>query len=125
MNLVIEGGTPWEAPGTTIFESGIEIVLEKPKCLFSLDISLDHNDHYEILGLKNMKWLKLTDIGPSENKGLVRHQIFLNQIFSEIEKIKVVATSGDRMFSLGHLLVNFTQPIAHNIDNRESECRKY
>ena len=99
-------GSLWNAPGNFVFDDSIYITLDKSKNIESIDILVDNNDIYEISGLQNHEWILLTTISPVYTPGLARHKIVFKEFFSNIEKIRVTAKFGDRMYSIGHLLLN-------------------
>lgn len=108
VKVIRNEGTPWNAPGNIVFDSVLDIALTKKIDVASIDISVDNdnNDVYEIAGFRNREWVQLATINPTNTSGLARHKITLKATVGGIDKIRVVAKSGDSMFSIGHLLVN-------------------
>ena len=99
-------GTAWNAPGNVVFDDYVEIELSETIDVKSIDISVDNNDVYELAGLQNDKWISLAKIGPVEADGLALHRITLQEPIMNIKRIRVSASSGDGMYSIGHLLLN-------------------
>ncbi|MBW1668564.1 MAG: hypothetical protein JRJ66_11015 [Deltaproteobacteria bacterium] len=99
-------GTPWNAAGNIQFDYMLDIALTQKTTIKSIDVSVDNNDVYEIRGLQNGEWILITTIYPKRTPGLVRHKIHLDNMVLNVDKVRIVAISGDGMYSLGHLLVN-------------------
>lgn len=104
VKAILNAGTPWNA--NIVFDHALDIALSKKMNVVTIDISVDHNDTYEIGGFRNHEWVQLATISPTNTSGLARHKITLKDAVSDVEKIRVEAKSGDDMYSIGHLLVN-------------------
>lgn len=102
-----ETGTDWDQPGNHIFDKTLIIELDEITTLTSLDISVDHNDVYEISALVDQEWKPVTVISPAnDTHGLYRQQVSLDQPIEGVEQVQVTAIEGDSFFSLGHLIIN-------------------
>ena len=99
-------GTPWDAPGNIVFYTALDIIFKETTDLKSIDLSLDHNDTYEISVIRDNESVLVATIKPRDVGGLAHHKIELRTAEPNVKAIRIKAQSGDDMYSLGHLRVN-------------------
>lgn len=103
-------GTPWW--GATIFvlpTRGIKINMEKPTYGTVIELSVDGNDFYDIIFLKDKTTVYKTDISPNDNppSGLAICLIMIpdSVASSGFDAITISPTDGDGKYSFGHLRI--------------------
>jgi arabinofuranosyltransferase len=99
----VDGG-PWDAAGNVLFPRIVDVVLAGPMSFSKLDLSVDCNDVYRVEALTDSGWRELAMIQPTKAAGMARHAIALDGPVTA-SRVRVVAVSGDAMYSLGHMVL--------------------
>ena len=98
-------GGEWNAPGNQIFVTDLVVELGAPQVFKFLDISLDNNDTYRLDIATERGFLPFHTIYPAGGYGLARREVRFSQSIGPTTHLRVVAVSGDGLYSLGHLIV--------------------
>lgn len=102
INNIVSSGS-WDNPGNIQFSNILEIVFPEILSISTLDLSLDHNDHYNIEILSEEGYATIADIKPTKVAGMKRHQIILDKPVIA-KKARIVVINGDGKYSLGHFI---------------------
>lgn len=105
-----EGGM-WNAPGNVQFYSAIEVVLDDPVTIASVDLSVDSNDTYRVDVLGSDGWHEIGKIGPVPKVGMARYVVPVSGAIVNVRRVRVTVLGGDGMYSLGHLVANSSAPV--------------
>lgn len=101
-------GTAWDAPECTRLDlRGIQIEMERPTAATRLELSVDHNDDYQISYYRHSN-LVATDTVPARwipERGLRVDTLLIPKTVSEggFDRLLVVPHGGDQKYSLGHV----------------------
>lgn len=105
-------GVLWQAPGNVIIDpdKGTEIIFPETVTADSIFASVDNNDYYFFEFYNNGESKGVVQIDPAENfemKGL-RTTYFEVPIEAKkgFNKVKIIASSKDKKFSLGHFILD-------------------
>jgi hypothetical protein len=101
----IKLGGEWNAPGNHLFTTDIIIELGGPRSFSFLDVSLDNNDTYRLEMATEKGFLPFHSIAPAGGVGLARREIRFGRTLGPTTHLRIVAVSGDGLYSLGHLIV--------------------
>lgn len=101
-------GTPWNAPGNLILPmTGAHIALGRPKQTAQLEISLDNNDKYQLLFMRDLHVLAKMDIEPERIPGKGGLQVYTVDIppaaQDGFDALRIFPYRGDNKYSLGHV----------------------
>lgn len=101
-------GTPWDQADNIIFgKKGVHIDLEKRSRAPYIEVSLDHNDNYEIVYYRGrLRLSRQTAVRRNTRpKGLAVHllQVPRRAIRKSYDGIRIIPIRGDDNYSLGHL----------------------
>ena len=105
-STVVPEGTPWDHEGNLRIEGNQTIVLAvRGKTISEVDLTVDGNDRYEISIVGADETRTLT-VGPSNGKppGIVRYVQPIDPPVRAAKSIRLHPISGDRAYSLGHLI---------------------
>ena len=105
---VVPEGSAWDRKGNLLFEGNetLEFKLEHRQTVSEIDVSFDNNDRYEIK-LHNPTEIRTLQVGPTDNKkGLVRYIEEIDPPLPNVGKITVRAISGDKAYSMGHIILH-------------------
>lgn len=89
------------------YNKGIMIDLKIIHSNAALQVSLDNNDHYEMVFYNKEKEIGKINIGPNPSKfGVTSYDVSIPDEIRKtgFDKVKIVALQGDGHYSLGHLL---------------------
>lgn len=100
----VEGGA-WDAKGNVVFDYALEVALGSTRSFSQVDLSADHNDVYRVDALTGSGWQEVGRIGPHRQPGMARYRMALDKEIVGATMIRVTALSGDKKFSVGHLLL--------------------
>lgn len=102
----VEGG-PSDAPGNTLFDVSLEILLDHPVPVAQIDMSAEWNDRLRIEGLVRGKYHEIDSVGQltDENLTMVRHVLKVDPGFPPIERFRIVVVFGDLKCSIGHFRI--------------------
>jgi len=99
-------GTPWDAPGNIIFsKKGLWIDLGEYFRAKRMEISLDHNDDYQLLFLNGDLLLADRVVQRTMRGGLSVHTVDIpaEAAAEGFDKIWLFPLRGDNMYSIGHI----------------------
>jgi arabinofuranosyltransferase len=100
-------GTPWDAEGNIIFpEAGVQIALERIYHAKSWEVSLDHNDDYQVLYFHGNTEIGAQQIAAKNSTdGLAVYQVAVPNATAEqgYNRIVIYPLRGDTMYSIGHI----------------------
>lgn len=102
-------GDDWDAPNHVVMEKNKGVLIALPNRVHKqrVSISLDGNDRYTVIfynGSDSVKYLRLKS-RRGQGKGMRVHRITLPREVAEegFDKIRILPTSGDDAYSIGHL----------------------
>ena len=101
----IKTGGDWNAPGNHVFTTDVLIDLGTETSFQFLDLSLDNNDVYRLDIATTQGFQPIHTILPAGGYGLARREIAFAAPVQPTTRLRIVAVSGDGLYSLGHLLV--------------------
>jgi arabinofuranosyltransferase len=99
-------GTYWDnANNLTMLTTGVEIDLERKYYSNCIEVSLEHDDRYQIIYFREGLKIGEQTIQPSRGRGLTIHLIEVPQEVREegYDMIKVVPLGGNGLYSIGHI----------------------
>lgn len=105
LSTIVETGNMWNKPGNILFNEVVYISFDKPLSFSFIDLSVDNNDIYRIDILNNGDWQQLVEFGPKPADGMRRYHLSLASPTPLVDKVRLVAVSGDGGYSLGHFIV--------------------
>lgn len=109
----VREGAPWDRRENLILEGNhtIEALVSPARTVSTVDLSLDHDDVYE-LGLHGESGDRVLRLGPKRRPrgGLSRYRETLDPPVSGVSRVTLRAIRGDRSYALGHLLLGPDQP---------------
>jgi hypothetical protein len=106
-STAVPEGSAWDRKGNLLFEGNetIEFKLDHRQTVSQIEVTLDNNDRYE-LKLHAPTETRSIAVGPTEGKkGLVRYVEQVDPPVDNVGKISLRAVSGDKAYSMGHLIV--------------------
>ena len=100
-------GAPWDAPGSVIFDVGVQVTLPIFSRAGAVEVSLGGNDRYLLSFLRGEKVLGAVTVGPASAMSKSLRVVTVNAPGEALARgygaVKVIALEGDGFFSLGHL----------------------
>ncbi|CAK0767424.1 membrane hypothetical protein [Gammaproteobacteria bacterium] len=103
-------GTRWNEIGLYKLQEGITIYLEGIKYNRFITLSLDHNDIYKIIYLKNNKVIAYNKVGDlfSQKYGMITYYeaVPIIAVRTGYDMIIIKPIEGDERYSFGHLILN-------------------
>lgn len=105
LSRLIEG-VSWDAPGMTPFDSTVYVQLPSATRIRAIDISVDHDDVYEVYAKQADRYELLATIKPQPDPGVSRHLLMIERSdLLPTNQLMIKAREGDQLYSLGHLIV--------------------
>lgn len=109
----VREGTPWDRRENLVLESNhtIEALVSPARSVSGVDLSLDHNDVYE-LRLQGADGERLLRLGPKPRQrgGLSRYQESLAPPLEGVKRVTLRPVRGDRAYAMGHLVLRSPEP---------------
>ena len=99
----VPDGTRWDAAGNIVFENGLIVETRSDAPIRAMQLSLDYNDHYQILVNDRYYFEVRSSAHRVKNGGMVSHDIKFDWPI-RVRTVKVTAVRGDHQYSLGHLI---------------------
>lgn len=101
-------GDFWNAPGSVVFTHSLRVALPSVTRARSLEVSVDHNDVYIVIFLRDAVEMGRVRITPNlsrEGLRIVTLQAPAHAVTEGYNAVKLTAVEGDGAYSLGHLML--------------------
>lgn len=109
----VREGTAWDRRGNLILEGNhtIEALVSPARTVSSVELSLDHDDVYE-LGLHGAAGDRVLRLGPKRRPrgGLSHYRETFDPPLEGVRRVTLRAVRGDRSYALGHLVLRGPEP---------------
>jgi hypothetical protein len=105
----VKAGTKWDDPKHILLEGtdGLKVKLTRPTTVERVELSADHNDKYQITIIGESQ-RRTIEVGPHpDNKaGMADYNEVIDPPIEKVKEVVVRPISGDRAYSIGHVIIN-------------------
>ncbi len=106
---VVPARTPWDKRSNIIMagDEVVEMTLRPSRTIQQIDVTVDHNDQYELtfFGQKETRKIVVGPMLEEGHEGLARYTPKLDPPVERVRAVRLWPMNGDRRYSLGHMIV--------------------
>ncbi len=111
LNRHVPEGTTWDAPGHVRFDWAVDIALDQPTDLRTINLSIDHNDLYVVSLKQGDQFVEVATLKPRRRlRGMTSHQVRIPAELDTTSIVRLTASGGDYAYSVGSFQIVRTDP---------------